>query len=436
MQRIVIIVLVIHCLLAAKAVANTWLVSETRVTCQDTIFLTSYYYNEHLQPILITVKKSIHNSAFTNYQYTENSYSNQNKISSSTYSWATNKWEKASKTEWTYTNNLLIEEKDLKPINNVWNNQSRINYTYDAWGNLTSETTQMYVKTWQNYLKNTYSYDTDSMLTLTFWQIKSNQWVNYGKMEVNGTSPLQYYTYQEFDSVYNPVFRTIYYNNATGNPLEEIHQIYSNNTWSNATKRQLSYNQNIQIESETYQEWVVQYWGNLLRKTYQEFDNSISRLTYVPLYNAWWPANKTTTTLNSDNLQASIETEFLFWGGDTENMRNDFLPVIINENELFIYGNTITIKYESHDNDGENTINNPTTIIVYPNPSKDGLFYLNIDNDSISGFQIFNLQGQLIKGVTNLNSRIIDISELNNGIYLSKIILNDSTFTLKLIKSH
>jgi len=60
-------------------------------------------------------------------------------------------------------------------------------------------------------------------------------------------------------------------------------------------------------------------------------------------------------------------------------------------------------------------INNPE-FHIYPNPTSDFIFIENIEPQQVT---IYSLDGKLIKTVENTN--IIDVRDLNEGIYLINI---------------
>ncbi|MCI2227981.1 S8 family serine peptidase [Polaribacter sp. MSW13] len=72
---------------------------------------------------------------------------------------------------------------------------------------------------------------------------------------------------------------------------------------------------------------------------------------------------------------------------------------------------------------------------VYPNPVKKQ-FIISIDNDDLNNFaiQIFNILGKKVLEKTNLKSKTIDVSFLNKGVYILKVLNKNEYKTIKLIK--
>ncbi|MBO7459332.1 MAG: T9SS type A sorting domain-containing protein, partial [Bacteroidales bacterium] len=71
--------------------------------------------------------------------------------------------------------------------------------------------------------------------------------------------------------------------------------------------------------------------------------------------------------------------------------------------------------FETLDNTGISEIQN-SNICIYPNPTSDFIHIENIKPQSVS---IYSLDGKLIKSIENAN--VIDIRDLNEGVYLINI---------------
>lgn len=71
-------------------------------------------------------------------------------------------------------------------------------------------------------------------------------------------------------------------------------------------------------------------------------------------------------------------------------------------------------------------------LFIYPNPAKD---YIKINNNyKLSIVKIYSLTGLLLKNVSvDLDERV-DISQLNNGLYVIEVIVDDNVYIFKLLK--
>ena len=70
---------------------------------------------------------------------------------------------------------------------------------------------------------------------------------------------------------------------------------------------------------------------------------------------------------------------------------------------------------------------------LYPNPTKNILTIINIQQISISSLSIYNSMGQLIEVITTPNETI-DVSNLQAGIYYLKLITDKGMTTQEFIK--
>jgi len=67
---------------------------------------------------------------------------------------------------------------------------------------------------------------------------------------------------------------------------------------------------------------------------------------------------------------------------------------------------------------------------IYPNPAKNSI---HIDNANNSNIEVYNTLGQKVKTVTHvMDNASIDVSDLNNGMYIVKIQNNNSIQTKKI----
>ena len=69
---------------------------------------------------------------------------------------------------------------------------------------------------------------------------------------------------------------------------------------------------------------------------------------------------------------------------------------------------------------------------LYPNPTK-GMLYINGDTNKIQSIEIFSITGQYVMKVKD-NFREIDITKLSPALYFVKLITEESTGTIKIIK--
>lgn len=108
---------------------------------------------------------------------------------------------------------------------------------------------------------------------------------------------------------------------------------------------------------------------------------------------------------------------------------------------------TVTVKATADDISGTSgtaiiTINNQTigvdeiedeNINIYPNPVKNELF-VEVENTLVTKMNIIDFSGKLIQSISNPNSKSIDVSSLNQGIYILEIYSENNILNTRFIK--
>ncbi|GAB4257808.1 MAG: hypothetical protein Kow0079_15020 [Vicingaceae bacterium] len=109
----------------------------------------------------------------------------------------------------------------------------------------------------------------------------------------------------------------------------------------------------------------------------------------------------------------------------------------VNSNNSIINNKTIDslVSIVSKITNNSNDLNIESSLIIYPNPSRSGVFNLATYNLSNYNVIIIDIQGKIVyeKNNVNDNNYIIDISTQNKGIYIFKIISNQAVLTEKLV---
>lgn len=82
-------------------------------------------------------------------------------------------------------------------------------------------------------------------------------------------------------------------------------------------------------------------------------------------------------------------------------------------------------------NESNSMIN--TTLSVYPNPATDVLNISLSNGTTIETVNIYNVSGKLVNNI-KLNGNQIDISQLNNGVYMVEVLTPNGTFKTKFVK--
>ena len=80
-----------------------------------------------------------------------------------------------------------------------------------------------------------------------------------------------------------------------------------------------------------------------------------------------------------------------------------------------------------------NTLSSNIKVNIYPNPSK-GYIYIN-STDKINTLSIFNTLGKEVRSDTKVTNNILDLNQLNNGLYFVKISTEGKIITKRIIIS-
>lgn len=100
-----------------------------------------------------------------------------------------------------------------------------------------------------------------------------------------------------------------------------------------------------------------------------------------------------------------------------------------------------TIGYVNFNKDGISPLNinkstvSQKTIQVYPNPFKNNIFINNNSRNTIINLSIYNPKGQLVKSVNELKDSSINLTDLPLGIYQLRVLTNNNSSTINLIKN-
>nr|WP_198999904.1 T9SS type A sorting domain-containing protein [Flavobacterium sp. ASV13] len=80
------------------------------------------------------------------------------------------------------------------------------------------------------------------------------------------------------------------------------------------------------------------------------------------------------------------------------------------------------------------SIENNSSLMFYPNPSTNFVNIQSENNDQLENIQIFDLNGRLVKNISDFKDNKIDVSKLNQGSYVLKAKLNGKAIAKKIIK--
>ena len=142
------------------------------------------------------------------------------------------------------------------------------------------------------------------------------------------------------------------------------------------------------------------------------------------------------------NVGTVTQTNYYYYDDANGNLifRTSINDIDINFNNPFgddiVFQETI-ILHEAIDQTTLGTDDNSldvTTISLYPNPATDQLHVKNLENMTIDAVRISDLNGRTVVNLSDFDNAPIDISNLQQGLYVVKIRSGTNYFTKKFIK--
>ena len=393
------------------------------ITYKDSLwYKTNYNYNSENQIINTTTAISTDKNNWKNYTYSTTSYIDGAVSEVYYYSWENNKWNLTESQNYKYASNKLTTY-----IRSVGAHQEIIDYN-------NQDTTQIIT---HKFLHN----DTLQYTNKTTKKFENNKIV-YTKIASitpkNDTSFAQYTTFEYYnnktiatsyeliENKYIPYFQSEQLLNDS-NILYEIQKKYINNQWAYNAKQVYTYS-NGKLNEITYQYWNNNSWISTFKRQYTYNNNKTIQscdiyeliykewvLVYQILYNYQEPQN-----IKFSNIQQT------FWS-ETKQEYNDYISLYGNNKHPFVYCNMAEFSYSNI------TVNIPidvSPIQIYPNPTTSGIVFINT-NLPILDIKIYDLNG-ILQYQTSATDHL-NLSNLNNGIYIIYITTNENRYTFKQI---
>lgn len=423
---------------------------------------------------LITELKVLDTDSSFRYLYI---YDNQqNKVLETKYILRNTNWSRQCQTEWYYDGDKCIAQKERTWSNNSWVTQKNIDFVYKN-NQLSTETYAVLNQT--NMVlerKVEYSYYQDKLDAKNCYQWINNQWqliesnkFTYDEVShidslqtivfLNGLSTQQYLfinTYLPDNQLKTQTLKTSvdgknwtnslktiwYYKTGDNKVLAQIKKSWLSEieNWQNLERVDYVYAITGDLLSEVYQHWKMVAWEDDVKYDY-EYDATnrfVKKSMSLPIYHQWRKYLSVNYSNFVGNVPNLMESKFEFWGGNTGEFTTSYIPYYFN-NELTIQkAKKLEISYLV---DQELSIpqlpGNVTdnSLQVYPNPSK-GVFYLDTQKHNVKSWELFDLKGNIIKKhLQTENSGVIDITDLDNGIYLLRVLTSTKSYYQKIIKN-
>jgi hypothetical protein len=140
------------------------------------------------------------------------------------------------------------------------------------------------------------------------------------------------------------------------------------------------------------------------------------------------------------HVQKFDGTNWVSVGSAVSNGQVYLNDMVINDDHVFIayrdaenFGGKMTVK--KFDLNAPNGVNEFTEmkLNIYPNPVQNELFF-ELDNVEFTEMTILDYSGRVVKSITNNTVNSIDVSDLNQGIYILKVITENGFSTNRFVK--
>lgn len=229
-----------------------------------------------------------------------------------------------------------------------------------------------------------------------------------------------------------------------GNVKESTNYEYNttSNSWSTQGKIVETYNSDSLVTIVIAYNWSNNNWvesnkaindydnfNNLIRKTYQTWNENTSQWDNTTKYELFFDYNYTSNQLIEYLQSSEIASNYLnnFLG---YNHKLDYYTINTWTNNSWFVRDTTTFYYSGQIVSIDNSTSN-NNLKVYPNPACD---YLILEDDQNFTFELYDTNGKLVSSEYILKSKKVNIN-LNNGLYFYRVITCDNILNGKIVIS-
>lgn len=357
-----------------------------------------------------------------------------------------------------------------------WQNYSGVNYEYDSNNNVISETRfEWTAGKWANSIKSLYTYNVNNKITeILFqnWNGTTNSYENVDKdtyTYISGQpTEIVYYEWISLNWVLKD--KTVISYNSNNLPSGALSYLWNGTQYVNDSRYTATYNVYQKLTEDLGEKWINSNWGNDYKSLYTYNSNNkllTSRSASWDVFNSIWVerdradyeldanGNRTKTTYSGSygskfeynydisSLMASFANPFKDKSGiDYFGEDYPYVNKLLGYNE-FSY-NTLTSSYEQSRRTTFNYSNsitlsadelqmNTSTIIVFPNPTKDFLTIQISSNTEIDKIIVSDISGKTVLQ-QNQNGSQVNVQNLSKGMYLLQVLSGAKNWQSKFVK--
>lgn len=411
--------------------------------------LYSYTYDSDGNQIALLLQHwSSLNNTWENVHIYINTYdSDNNLITEMDQSWENDIWVNEYMNTYTYNNDGFIQSKQYqKWQTDIWINEYLSEYVVDSFGNIIQETRYNWENNeWVLNVLYTYTFDENGNNLEYLWQLwRDNQWENY-KLTTstfdNNNNKLTHLVQDWEDNNWLNDFRNKYTYTNSGKRATWLNEVWFMANWDTASLYSYNYNSNDMPESILGKVWLSTIWENKQLFSYDP-DGLLQNIIYQHKENNNWVNEEKLEYFNEPGYINSLAYE---WNG-TIWERNTYGTIIdiYSDGEILLsrttgsvdlYYSTTTDIYDTQ----ANLINQK--VKCFPNPVCQDNITINIDKAFISNtisIELRSPSGQIVRKLdkdlnNNQGKMIINVNDLDSGIYLISLNNAKFSFTQKVI---
>lgn len=422
---------------------NTFLNSENKALVReiiahenDSVFRYSYFFDDNKNKVVENKYYVSDNNVSYPLLRTEWIYDTNNCVLMRKQKWQEGNWEITYLIESEYLNNIKQKEKYIAVSKKAERIEKTIVNKYEN-GKLSQVNNNRGAEA-EHIIDQSASYDYDSSNRVLNMQIDAgpglgNQFqqnFQYIYHKITGTLDSLLYQEKKQGTVTDRQLSLFYYDKNNGNLLSQVQKKwnYTTSKWESFTKSEFSYNINGKLVQEIYSGFSGYFWNAIMRYDYNYDQRGLlqSKIMYQPIYRQWRKIY-TIEYSNIENDQPNLmESKYNFWGGNTGEYVNNFIPYYFNDEISIMEANRLELKYTTDITVVTNSSFDTGWLKIYPNPSN-GVFYINTQNYYIESWEVFNVNGIRLKGdVNHFRTGVVDLTEFPDGIYMIKATTNDN----------
>lgn len=422
---------------------NTFLSSENKALVReiiahenDSVFRYSYFFDDYKNKVI--ENKYYVNESNVSYPLlrTEWIYETNNCVLMRKQKWQEGNWETTYLIESEYLNNVKQKEKYIAVSNKVERIEKTIVNKYEN-GRL-SQVNNNKGSEADHLIDQSSGYSYDSSNRVLSMQIdagpglgnQSQQNFQYAYNKITGKLDSLLYQEKKQGTISDRQLSLFYYDKNNGNLLSQVQKRWNDITskWESCTKSEFAYNSNGKLAQEIYSNFSGYFWNVIMRYDYNYDQRGLlqSKIMFQPIYRQWRKIY-TIEYSNIENDQPNLmESKYNFWGGNTGEYVNNYIPYYFNDEISIMEANRIELKYTTDITVVTNSSFDTGWLKIYPNPSN-GVFYINTQNYYIESWEVFNVNGIRLKGdVNHFRTGVVDLTELPDGMYMIKAFTNDN----------